>query len=87
VVAAVTGRWFAGCMTAQENSGNHDLPADKHLRDDVAPASGEEETVSPGSHFTPGQTNAGQQVAGLASATGYGENEDPEAQPDGNNPL
>lgn len=87
VVAAILVWWLAGCMTDQERSGNSDLPADEHLRDDVAPASGEEETVSPDSHFTPGQTNAGQQVAGLASATGFGEDEDPEVQPDGNNPI
>jgi hypothetical protein len=74
-------------MTDQEPSGPSDLPADEHLRDDVAPDSGQADTVSPDNHFTPGQTNAGQQVAGLASATGYGENEDPEAQPDGNNPI
>ena len=70
-------------MTDQEPSGTSDLPADEHLRDD----SGEADTASPDNHFTPGQTNAGQQVAGLASATGYGENEDPEAQPDGYNPI
>lgn len=74
-------------MMDHDNSGNGDLPADEHLRDDVAPASGEADTVSPDSRFTPGQTNAGQQVAGLASATGYGEAEDPEAQRDGNNPI
>jgi hypothetical protein len=74
-------------MTDQEPSEASDIPAAGHLRDDVASDSGEADTVSPDSHFTPGQTNAGQQVAGLASATGYGENEDPDAQPDGNNPI
>lgn len=74
-------------MTDQEHFDKSDFPADEHLRDDVAPASGDEDAVSPDSRYTPGQTNAGQQVAGLASATGYGENEGPEAQPDGNNPL
>jgi len=74
-------------MTDREPSEAGDLPADQHLRDDVAAASGEAEAASPANHFTPGQTNAGQQVAGLASATGYGENEDPEAQQDGNNPI
>lgn len=75
-------------MKEQEHPGTSDLPADEHLRDDVAPDAGEADTVSsPGSRFMPGQTNAGQQVAGLASATDYGENEDPEAQPDGNNPI
>ena len=74
-------------MTDQEPSEAKDLPADEHLRDDVAPHSGEAGTVSPDDRLTPGQTNAGQQVAGLASATGYGENEDPEAQRDGNNPV
>ena len=55
-----------------------DLPDDEHLRNDVVPASLEESEASPAEHFTPGLTNAGQQVGGLASATGYGEKQDPD---------
>lgn len=60
------------------------VPSDHHLREDVAPESGEEPQEEP---FAAGQTNAGQQVSGLASATGYGKDLDPEAGPDGNNPV
>jgi hypothetical protein len=63
------------------------VPSDEHLRQDVAPESqGEQQDVTV-SGFTPGQTNAGQQVGGLASASGYGDDLDPEARPDGNNPV
>jgi hypothetical protein len=64
-----------------------DIPEDEHLRQDVAPESGGETQDAPDNGFNPGQTNAGQQVGGLASATGYGKDLDPEAQPDGNNPI
>jgi hypothetical protein len=64
-----------------------DIPEDEHLRQDVAPESGGEPQNAPDTGFTPGQTNAGQQVGGLASATGYGKDLDPDAQPDGNNPV
>ncbi|UEL28772.1 hypothetical protein [Pseudarthrobacter sp. L1SW] len=68
------------------------VPSDEHLRQDVAPeAGGEPQDAAPQGAadraFTPGQTNAGQQVAGLASASGYGKDLDPEAEPDGNNPV
>ena len=63
------------------------IPDDEHLRQDVAPESEGEPRDAAGSGFTPGQTNAGQQVGGLASASGYGKDLDPEAQPDGNNPV
>ena len=78
------------------------VPSDEHLRQDVAPeAGGEPQDAAPQDAapqdaapqgaadraFTPGQTNAGQQVAGLASASGYGKDLDPEAEPDGNNPV
>ncbi|MCQ6272344.1 hypothetical protein M8J71_17905 [Pseudarthrobacter sp. R1] len=63
------------------------IPDDEHLRQDVAPETGGEPKGAPDSGFTPGQTNAGQQVGGLASASGYGDDLDPEAQPDGNNPV
>ena len=44
-----------------------DLPADDHLREDIsAPSDTKEEAANP---FVPGQTNAGQQVGGLAGAT------------------
>jgi hypothetical protein len=63
------------------------VPSDEHLRQDVAPEAGGEPQDTPDAGFTPGQTNAGQQVAGLASASGYGDDLDPDKQPDGNNPL
>jgi hypothetical protein len=63
------------------------LPADQHLRDDVAPASEEEYEDAGQSDFTPGQTNAGQQVGGLASATNYGKEQDPDSRGDKNNPV
>ena len=76
-------------MADEEVSRN--VPSDEHLRQDVAPeAGGEPQDAAPGtadSGFTPGQTNAGQQVAGLASASGYGKDLDPEAEPDGANPV
>lgn len=72
-------------MADEEVSKN--VPADEHLRQDVAPeVGGGPQGVSEGG-FTPGLTNAGQQVAGLASATGYGEDLDPEAKPDRSNPV
>ncbi|AUZ33180.1 hypothetical protein C3B78_00880 [Arthrobacter sp. PGP41] len=70
-------------MADEEISKN--VPSDEHLRKDVAPDAAEEPQGSSG--FTPGQTNAGQQVAGLASAGGYGKDLDPEAEPDGTNPV
>ncbi|TNB76744.1 hypothetical protein FHJ30_01085 [Arthrobacter sp. BB-1] len=76
---------------------SENVPSDEHLRQDVAPeAGGEPQDAAPQDAapqgaadraFTPGQTNAGQQVAGLASASGYGKDLDPEAEPDGNNPV
>ncbi|NUS36006.1 MAG: hypothetical protein HOQ04_06030 [Pseudarthrobacter sp.] len=64
-----------------------DIPSDEHLRQDVAPGSEGEAKDSQDGQFAPGQTNAGQQVSGLASASGYGKDLDPEAEPDGNNPV
>lgn len=64
-----------------------DIPADEHLRQDAAPESGGTSPKPRDNAFAPGQTNAGQQVAGLASASGYGEDQDPEAAPDNNNPV
>lgn len=63
-----------------------DLPDDEHLRNDVVPATLDEHEASPDEHFTPGLTNAGQQVGGLASATGYGDKQDPD-ELDSNNPV
>jgi len=63
-----------------------DLPHDEQLRNDVLPASDAEPESSNAEHFTPGQTNAGQQVGGLASATGYGAGQDPD-EPNTNNPV
>ena len=77
-------------MTDDQVSKN--IPDDEHLRQDVEPESaGKPQDAAPAgtadSGFTPGQTNAGQQVGGLASASGYGKDLAPEAQPDGNNPV
>ncbi|MFJ6157753.1 hypothetical protein ACIQF8_15265 [Pseudarthrobacter sp. NPDC092184] len=72
-------------MADEEVSKN--VPSDEHLRQDVAPNAGGEPQEAPDSGFTPGQTNAGQQVGGLASASGYGKDLDPEAEHDGNNPV
>lgn len=77
-------------MADEEVSKN--VPSDEHLRKDVAPEAGGElqDAAHPGtadSRFTPGQTNAGQQVAGLAPASGYGKDLDPEAETDGTNPV
>ncbi|WP_159629845.1 hypothetical protein [Arthrobacter sp. 8AJ] len=63
------------------------LPDDEHLRKNVAPGSEEPPQDVQEDQFAPGQTNAGQQVAGLASASGYGKDPDPEAGPDGNHPV
>ncbi|MEV7572257.1 hypothetical protein AB0P28_04055 [Pseudarthrobacter sp. NPDC089323] len=68
---------------SDEAARTEDLPDDEHLRNDVAGASGDEPGPAEDTHYTPGLTNAGQQVAGLASATDYGEEDDPEA----NNPV
>ena len=64
-----------------------DLPADDHLRQDVDPESAGEGQGLPDKAFLPGQTNAGQQVSGLMSGSGYAADQDPEQQPDGNNPI
>lgn len=70
-----------------ENDASKDLPADGHLRKDVAPESAGEDQGLPEKAFLPGQTNAGQQVSGLMSGSGYAADQDPEKQPDGNNPI
>ncbi|MEV4990955.1 hypothetical protein [Pseudarthrobacter sp. LMD1-1-1.1] len=53
----------------------------------MAPGSEEPPQDVQDDQFAPGLTNAGQQVAGLASASGYGKDLDPEAGPDGNHPV
>ncbi|WP_458113631.1 hypothetical protein M1D88_05865 [Arthrobacter sp. R1-13] len=63
------------------------LPSDEHLRKDVAPESVGDTQDAAENDFAPGQTNAGQQVAGLASASGYGSDLDPDKQSEGNNPV
>jgi len=63
------------------------LPDDEHLQQDVASEPVGEPQDPQKDQFAPGQTNAGQQVGGLASASGYGEELDPEAGPDGSNPV
>jgi hypothetical protein len=72
-------------MTEKESP--EELPDDPHLRDDVAPGAGTEPLGTGDDRFMPGQTNAGQQVAGLAPATDYGPDEDPDAQQDSNHPI
>lgn len=84
-LALADGWCLAEGMADDEVSKN--IPSDEHLRQDVAPESGGDSQDTPDTAFTPGQTNAGQQVAGLASASGYGDDQDPEEQPDGNNPV
>jgi hypothetical protein len=72
-------------MADEEVSKN--VPSDEHLRQDVAPGSEGEAQDPQDGQFAPGQTNAGQQVSGLASASGYGKDLHPEAEPHGNNPV
>jgi hypothetical protein len=72
-------------MTDKEESS--DLPRDPHLREDVVPDTGQETQDGAGKRLPPGQTNADQQVAGLAAATHYGDDMDPEAETEGNKPL
>jgi hypothetical protein len=86
-LAAIPYGWLAVSMTENEPPPASELPSDRRLREDVAPAAEEESIADPEKRFTPSQTNAGQQVAGLASATDYREEEDPESQGDSNNPI
>lgn len=72
-------------MSEKNPHSTEHLPDDEHLREDIS-APGEGEGGPADQHFTPGLTNAGQQVAGLASASGYGEGEDPGEQ-DANHPV
>ncbi|MFX1822341.1 hypothetical protein PV768_21455 [Pseudarthrobacter sp. CC4] len=77
-------------MADEEVSKN--VPSDGHLRKDVAPEAGGElqDAAHPekaDSRFTPGQTNAGQQMLGLASASVHGKDLDAEAETDGTNPV
>jgi hypothetical protein len=82
-------------MTDKEESS--DLPRDPHLREDVVPDTDQETQDGVGQdgvgqdgvgkRLPPGQTNADQQVAGLAAATHYSDDMDPEAETDGNKPL
>lgn len=84
-LACTRDECFAVNMTDKESP--NDLPDDPHLRDDVAPGTGTEPAGTRDDRFTPGQTNAGQQVAGLASPTEYGAEDDPESQQDSNHPV
>lgn len=76
--------WLAEGMS---NHQPHDdnLPSDSHLQEDISLPSddGQQEAKD---HFAPGQTNAGQQVSGLASATDYGADQEPPGET-GNNPI
>jgi hypothetical protein len=68
-----------------EEPGADDLPSDSHLKDDISAASDQPEEAA--GDFTPSQTNAGQQVAGLASATNHSEDEVGGSRTDSNNPV
>jgi hypothetical protein len=70
-----------------DNEENPNLPGDPHLREDVVPGADQETEAAAKKRLPPGQTNADQQVAGLAAATRYGDEVDPEAEVDGNKPL
>ncbi|MBT2514647.1 hypothetical protein [Arthrobacter sp. ISL-30] len=70
-------------MTEQPSAEN--LPSDEHLQEDISAVSGEAKKAE--HHFNPSLTNAGQQVAGLASPTNYGEESDPDSADDSNNPI
>jgi hypothetical protein len=72
-------------MTDKQESS--DLPLDPHLREDVEPGADRETADGEGKLVPPGQTNADQQVAGLAAATHYGDDVDPEAETESNKPL
>jgi hypothetical protein len=79
--------WLARGMNDKESRNTNNLPADEHLREDVAPGAEADQAALQEGNFLPGQTNAGQQVAGLASATGNAGNQDPEEDLDSNNPV
>jgi hypothetical protein len=70
-----------------EEAYGKDLPSDPHLKEDVGQPIVDAKPEDTSGRFTPGQTNAGQQVGGLASGTDFGEAGDPDAQPDENNPI
>lgn len=63
---------------------NPDLPSDDHLQDDISAPSDKPDQAT--EHFTPGQTNAGQQVGGLASAV-QDPNEEDGTKNAANNPI
>jgi hypothetical protein len=71
-------------MKDNESSAEN-LPLSNHLKEDISAATDSAEETD--NHFTPGQTNAGQQVAGLASATDYGEDEEHGSGTDASNPV
>lgn len=73
-------------MSDKEAPSSPEMPDDEHLREDVALASGEERKDSADNHYLPGQTNAGQQVAGLTPVIGYGDSQNHEEQ-DSDNPV
>jgi len=79
--------WLSEDMSDQGAPDRSDVPADEHLRDDVSPAAAPEPHGDGQGSFTPGQTNAGQQVGGLASAADYGKEQDPDSRGDTNNPV
>jgi len=68
-----------------DEASTENLPSDNHLREDISAPS--EKPQEAADQFTPGQTNAGQQVGGLASASQYGEGQDPDSEKDSNNPV
>jgi hypothetical protein len=82
----VPDEWLAVHMRKDEPPQDNDLPSDSHLQEDISSQS-EHEPDETTEHLTPGQTNAGQQVAGLASATNYGEDENPDSRQESNKPI
>jgi len=68
-----------------DTSHGENLPLNDHLQEDISAPSDQGEAAR--DDFTPGQTNAGQQVGGLASTTGYGDGQDPDSGTDTNNPI
>jgi hypothetical protein len=70
-------------MTSRESK--PDMPPDSHLQDDISiPSDTPEEAPE---DFSPGQTNAGQQVGGLVSATQDPEDGEQGTKNAANNPI
>jgi hypothetical protein len=70
-------------MTRKNSS--RELPSDSHLQEDISVPS--EDTPETRADFAPGQTNAGQQVAGLASPATDPMDKESGPDADSNNPV